>query len=532
MFRIVVADDEGIMRESIKNNLESNFGQKLEVRTVKSGREAIEECLNFRPDIVFMDIQMPGISGIQAIKEIQKFNKSIRFIIITAYDRFSYAQEAISLGVVEYIMKPVTKKKIMDVAIKVMNQIDEERKKNSDDLKVREKLEIVVPMIESAFINNILQGSDTGKGREYLNMLDVQEEYGYIVVLEFGDDFEDGVLTNAMGSNVRLSKQYDNLKESIKAFFDSIVGPIMGNRVVIYVPIKEGQLEYDRRVEIITRIRSMILNLEDTMEMKFRAGIGEVKYIEDSYESYTEAIRSLHRSNKHIVHAEDISVAEDMTQDVSNVMDLEQKYIQCCMKGGVETALIFADSLIEALKDIETISFGEKKTRVYELIVRLEQQCQDIGIIKYEIRSHAEYLNDIVEISNMQELGVWLQDKTKRLCNDIVSFRTDSGNGAIGKSISYINENFSRDLSLDDVARFVDISPYYFSKLFKQEMGENFVEYLTKYRVAQAKTFLANESLSIKEICGMVGYSDPNYFSRIFKKYEGVTPTEYRNGEG
>ena len=91
-----------------------------------------------------------------------------------------------------------------------------------------------------------------------------------------------------------------------------------------------------------------------------------------------------------------------------------------------------------------------------------------------------------------------------------------------------MNENFRRDISLDDVSREVDISPYYFSKLFKQETGKNFIEYLTEIRLRSARELLQNSQYSIKEIFAQSGYSDPNYFSRIFKKYEGVTPSEFR----
>ena len=187
MFRILIADDEGIMRESIRNTIQSNFASDCEVQTVRTGREVVEQCATFRPDIAFVDIQMPGLSGIQAIQEVRKTDPSILFIIITAYDRFSYAQEAVNLGVMEYITKPVTKKKIVDVCVRAMHQVEEMRRKRSDDLRVREKLEIVQPMIEVAFINDLLQ-EDRGAGmRDYLDMLDIHEEYGFFCVLEFGD---------------------------------------------------------------------------------------------------------------------------------------------------------------------------------------------------------------------------------------------------------------------------------------------------------------------------------------------------------
>ena len=99
MYRILLADDEGIMLESLKKIIESNFGNECEIHTAKSGRVVVEQAQAYPPDICFMDIQMPGISGIQAIREIQKFNSSVVFVIITAYDKFNYAKEAVNLGV-------------------------------------------------------------------------------------------------------------------------------------------------------------------------------------------------------------------------------------------------------------------------------------------------------------------------------------------------------------------------------------------------------------------------------------------------
>lgn len=94
MYRILIADDEGIMLESLKNIISSNYGNECEIHTAKTGRVVVEEAEKYPPDICFMDIQMPGLSGIQAIREIQKFNRSVVFVIITAYDKFNYAREA------------------------------------------------------------------------------------------------------------------------------------------------------------------------------------------------------------------------------------------------------------------------------------------------------------------------------------------------------------------------------------------------------------------------------------------------------
>ena len=100
----------------------------------------------------------------------------------------------------------------------------------------------------------------------------------------------------------------------------------------------------------------------------------------------------------------------------------------------------------------------------------------------------------------------------------------------IVRAKEYISDNYNKDISLDSVSKYVDKSPYYFSKLFKDETGENFIDYLTNIRIEKAKHMLSDKEISIKEICIDVGYSDPNYFSRTFKKCIGITPSEYREG--
>ena len=130
--------------------------------------------------------------------------------------------------------------------------------------------------------------------------------------------------------------------------------------------------------------------------------------------------------------------------------------------------------------------------------------------------------------SGMAPMKKWFLGKTSEICSNMESAREKEAVSIIEKAKSYIRDNYKKDISLDEVSREVDISPYYFSKLFKQETGGNFIEYLTEVRLRNARELLKDSGLSIKEICAESGYSDPNYFSRIFKKYEGVTPSEFR----
>lgn len=228
MYRILLADDEGIMLESLKKIIETEYGNECEIHCAKSGRVVVEMAQAYPPDICFMDIQMPGISGIQAIREIQKFNSSAVFVIITAYDKFNYAKEAVNLGVQEFLTKPVNKKVILETCAKMMTKVDQIRQKRSDDLLIREKLETVVPMIESGYINNILLQDDFVTYQDnYTQLLDIRQKYGYMMVIEFGDSMENGVLSNAVGASVKANKFYSTFREIAQGFFECLVGPVL-----------------------------------------------------------------------------------------------------------------------------------------------------------------------------------------------------------------------------------------------------------------------------------------------------------------
>lgn len=531
MYRILLADDEGIMLESLKRILESNFGDKCELAFAKTGRAVIELTETFRPDIIFMDIQMPGLNGIQAMKEIRKTSENIIFIVISAYDRFDYAQEAVNLGAMEYLTKPVNRKVIAEVAQRAMDKVEEARKKRSDDLEIREKLETVVPMIESGFIYNVLLQDDFLSYIEnYRELLNIDLPYGVILVTEFGDSIEDGVLTNAIGSSVKAGGFYQEYRGIVKEFFDCVVGPVMGNRIVFFVSHKTENMDYEERVMFITKSRNLVHKLESRIESKFRIGIGNVHTMQDLKESYQEAVRALKEESGHVVHIKDVSM--EPGYDGEYPEETEKRYIQTALRPDLTAAISAANEFFDWMLDNYSAYRGDIEIKVLELIMRLEQQAFYKGKIKYGFRYRENYIRDIQECRDYEALREWFLDKTREVCSSLVNVREKESEGVIEKAKKYIGENFHKDISLDDVSRQVDISPYYFSKLFKQEAGETFIEYLTVTRICHAKELLMNPEYSIKEICRTSGYSDPNYFSRIFKKYEGITPSEYREKAG
>lgn len=529
MYRVLIADDEGIMLEALKNIITSNFGNECELAFAKTGRAVVELAESFRPDIAFMDIQMPGINGIQAIREIRKFNNTTRFIIITAYDKFDYAKEAVNLGVMEYLTKPVKRSAVVGVLERAMEEINLERKKRSDNLKIQEKLETVIPIVENGFVNSMIFQEEGGNDLGYYKMLlDIREEYAYVMLIQFGLQNEDGILTTPVNMSVKAQTFYPECCAICKEFFTCIVGPILTNRIVVVVPCEAGAEDYARRIQIIEQARNLTRKLGSRFEARFRAGIGKAYRMEELKLSYNEAYRALSQSTSSVAHVDDLTLRGEVLGDYP--ADKERRLMAQVAKadrtGAKQTANEIFDWMIRNYYDDKE----DIQLKVLEFVIWAERDAfMNGGIETYSFHSRKDYMTDVLQCPDYTALREWFLGKLEEVCSKIATKKEEQSESVVSKAKAYINQNFSKELTLDDVSKSVNISPYYFSKLFKEESGENFIEYLTKVRIAHAKELLKNPSYSIKEICIMSGYSDPNYFSRIFKKQENLTPSEYRD---
>ena len=307
MYRILLADDEGIMLDSLKTVIQTEYGDEVEIETAKTGRTAIEKAENFHPDIAFMDIQMPGINGIAAIREIRSFNTSCLFYVISAYDKFDYAQDAISLGVEKYLMKPISRKVILETVSDAMEKVDRIRGQRSDQLKIQEKLETIIPVVENGFVTGMLLSDDVHDVEYYRQLLEVHEAYAYCEMIRFGFEQENGSLASSVETRVRAQEGYEQIRAIIKSFQRCIIGPVMSDRIVVVVPHEKETITYEERIDTIDRMRSILDRLSGKLKMKFRAGIGKIYRLADLRMSYQEAAGALRNSAARVVHTEDIT---------------------------------------------------------------------------------------------------------------------------------------------------------------------------------------------------------------------------------
>lgn len=533
MYRILLADDEGIVLNALEFIIEKNFSGKYELETAKTGRSAIETAERFRPDIVFMDIQMPGINGIDAMREIRKFSANVIFVVLTAYDKFDYAKEAIGLGVMDYLNKPVNRKVVVEVIEKAMKEIDVRRERRKNDLQIKERMETIMPIIENGFIYSILLQERFNEDIEnYKSLLGITESYGYMMAVVFGDRQQGNYMTNAVGTSVKAHiDYYSKVREILKETFpEAVVGNVSANKIPVFMSASELKVEYNRRIEMIEKARMAAKSMNKATGLSFRIGIGGVGKLKDALHSYDDALKALYSTRGSVAHVDDLPIAVEYEENYP--VETEEAIFEKLQDGKMEECLAQADKFFDWMVSQYGDDEMSIRLKVLEFVMNGESIMYRNGGHIYRFSSRKTYLQEVLDINGYELLKKWFMDRMRSAAAAMVRGSEDHTNELIRQAKEYIDDHFHKDVSLDDVSRELNISPYYFSKLFKEETGENFVEYVTGRRMDRAKQLLKNPEKSIKEICVEVGYSDPNYFSRIFKKYQGVSPTEYKEKVG
>ena len=529
MYKIMLADDEGIVIDSLKFIIEKEFGSRCEIRTAKTGRQVIELAEEFQPDIAFMDIQMPGINGIEAMREIRKFNSHVVFVVMTAYDKFDYAKEAISLGVLDYLNKPVSRDTIVNVLQKAMSNIDGERTKRRNDLRVREKLETVVPIIENGLIQDLLFKEYFQEDIDnYKTLLGIDSQYGYMACMVFGREQVGNYMTSAVAVSIQAQKAYREIHTITEDYIKGIMGAVMSNKIPMLIPCEKDTLSYNERNEIVEKARALCRKLSDRFDMNFRVGFGSVKPLDKMAESYEEANSVIFSTTSHV------APIDYMPTKVSYVynypMEMEKRLFDEIELGNTNESASVAQAFFDWMEENYSSDSDSVRLKCLEFVLWAEHLAYEKTGRKYEFKSRQNYLSELLNYQTHDEVRMWFVEKIKSASFWVSNRQEEQTMSAINKAKQYIDNNYMKELTLDDVSRVVNISSYYFSKVFKEETGENFIDYLTKLRIEAAKKLLKTTNKSMKEISAEVGYSDPNYFSRNFKKYTGKTPTDYAKG--
>lgn len=529
MFKLMIVDDELIVQEGIKITIEDNFRNVEIVGMASTGREAIEMSQNVMPDIILMDIKMPGINGIEAIERIKKRHANTKFIIISAYEQFEYAKKAVELSVSDYILKPINRDKLIQVLNKVMNEITYEKNQRNTEILNREKLERVMPVLEKGFIYTLLMNADYQKElSKYKDLFEIQRDQAYVMVLEFTIENESN--GSALNMEIKADEFYPLVQNAIKYKCKCIIGPLIINRITMIVHEDSFEHEYEQRVKAISLAENIFSSVESLIKGKVQIGIGSCYPLEKIKNSLEEANHALSKMDiESVLHINDISESDVFNSDYSYV-DIkadEVRIIQLMEAGNKDALVDELNSFFRKLDRKFTDTDVDTKNIITELMVMVLSSSYKNSLNEAEV-GYSTYLSEIKRLDQLIQLENWCINKVIYISQKIQNKKNMHVSNVIVKAKKYIDENYHKDIGLNDVSKEVSISPQYFSTIFKEEIGINFVEYLRNKRIEIAKELLREKQFSVKEICYKIGYNDPNYFSRLFKKLIGVSPTEFK----
>jgi two-component system, response regulator YesN len=514
MIKVLLVDDEPIEREGIKLMLSKNRSNFKIVAEASNGRKAVELAAEHKPDLVFMDIKMPEMDGVAAVKKILSENSSLKCIMVSAFNTFEYAREVMKYGVKEYLLKPSKAAEVLQAFDRMAEEIEAEKLKAGEQLQLKHRLEKVGSLVEVELILSLMMDHiHDFRNEDWSDWVNVEDKRGYVAVFTFD---------NKTGRSEK-TLLYQALKQVLSSRQENVlVGPLIGYQVPAFVFMEneeEGRLE--ARQEFIRSVIHVFQKSHPPCSLMAGAGMA-VDNINQFTKSYEKALYALESVYAHPT-ANYMAYYPDLKHKQTKLLLIEkEKELLSAIKNGdrQESSRLF-ESYLKAIDESSHHQLQMVKVYLEDFFRLLTRQLKELG------------LNEDFQLSfQMLETSLQVKEYARvhltAVQNRIGEWRSTDLNGLLLQAKDYMDRHYSKGISLDDVAEKAGVSSYYLSKLFKDRFKITFIDYLTTLRIEKAKEYLLHPGLSLKEIAFDVGYKDPNYFSRVFKKETGWSPSEFR----
>jgi two-component system response regulator YesN len=515
MRKILVVDDEKLIRLGVKSMIEKKQKDFYDIALCSNGKEALEMVQRETFDIVITDIRMPQMDGISFIQNLQKVECNPAVIILSGYDDFNYAREALKCGAKDYLLKPINREQLYSSIEKVEKDLEVSKEMANNENLIRSYIED----FRANELNYIFLRSNINE--------DEIEEIGEKLKLDiFYDNYYIGLALGSEASNIRS----DGFRNEICLAVEEYVRSNKDKKVYVF--------NNEHGVVLAANSCSVFEYLEERYSkesfFKFFIGISEehigIKEVKKAYEQAREALK--YRTFSHyygttIINYSTISnKSKDFTMPTEKV-EMLRNLIETDREKDIEITL--SELLNEGKARDFSISYLEELNKQINQIV-LKQIKSKFFLKEEEVLEKFKRFNEIYNFSNFKEYSHDLKEFVLYINEYIRTIKDIYGDKKnIEKAIDYINNNYYKDLNLAIVSNEVSLNYSYFSQVFKEYTGENFVNYLKKIRINKAKELLKENDYKIYEVAQKVGYDDSKQFAKIFRSITGVSPAEYRD---
>lgn len=531
LYRLMIVDDEEEIRLGVIRKINWEEHGFIVVGDAENGKEALEMAEKVQPDVIMTDIKMPFMDGLELGKKIMDIMPSTKIIIFSGSDDFEYAHKAIKINVVEYVLKPISSIELMGVLKRLKEKLDKEydTKRNIETLK-NHYLESI-PVIREQFLVGALEGRITkeqwleDEKRLGLDFIEKHLSVALIGVDGFVNTKEDLELQNDIGLlSISIKKIVDEVMEKYCKF---ISFPYL-DKVVILLSFSEK----DNISEIIKGLNEVCKVFECIFGSTISIGIGRIyNNISKIRFSYNTAQTSL--DYKIILGNGKTIYIEDVEPDNSIQLQFdEQEEVKLLNAIKLSTQKDIKEILTNIFGKLEESFIPLEKYRIYvmEVLTALLKLSQSYNIEVEDVFGEgASFYLYVYKSCCIEEIKQWFIEKSLKLNELIKKERKNSSNYLVKKAKDYVKDNYSDyNLSVEKLSSELHVSPTYLSTIFKKEADMTFVNYLTSVRLDKAVKLLNTTDYKTYIIAEKVGYQESNYFSYVFKKKFGISPSKYR----
>lgn len=523
-YQVFVAEDESRIREGIRSHLERT-GRYLLCGEAADGEMALSAILELKPDILITDIRMPFMDGLALSRAVKRAIPRTKIVIISGHDEFEYAQQAISIGVDEYLLKPLSSKSLLETLDKTADRIEEERSRLADIHRDRMRKRQTMLQLRDGFFDELLTGAlSTAQALEQAEEFDLSLPARLYLAAEMELSYEKAAPEAPLQVRALIDRLLEEREDALWC--------LRGRDRVVLIAKGDSQEAVEHTVyEIALAVGD---ELSHMLKVSATTCIGRVTEriaeIAASYQSAHTLMRSLPGLPKGaVINCADLDRDQllQMTSSIDEPMARKLRY------AGEQDIGPILDHIFGSADSSDVGSFLYTNYRFTDFLVTASRMVKEAGGDSAQVFPQLSQINPILQSGNLERL----RELARRMLEGLIAFQGDSTGGpkygdCIAKAKEYIGEHFgSSDISLNTVASYVGFSPNHFSTVFSQNTGETFIGYLTRVRMEQARQLLLSTDLPSGEIAFRTGYSDTNYFRYLFKKHYGQSPRELKQSQ-
>ncbi|MBD5394039.1 MAG: response regulator [Lachnospiraceae bacterium] len=531
LYRIMLVDDEEEVRKAIIRKMDwEQLGFEV-VGDAENGEDALEKLEQLEPDVVITDIRMPYMDGLTLTSRIREKYPYLKVLIFSGYDDFEYAKQAIKLNVTEYILKPVNGQELAVILKRLKESLDEEIEQRRNINSLQKSYLESLPMLRELFLNDLVRGitdiqAVVPKLKGYgIDLLEAHEWMAAVICVEKVERIE----------TQELSLHQELIPISVRELIADCLKPYC--RFTIFnsvegITVIAAVDEHNTQTGLINIFNDICKESRRMLEVMITIGVGHscdtLQEISNSYQTAVDALgyRAIVGKGRMIY----INDVEPVSRGKLQFSAKDEEELTAAIKFGSQDRI---ESVLQNLSaGMADAKVHASQYRVYMLsiancLVRLMQQY-DLNIDEM-FDSKARYEDILAGTCRREEFADHIIPIACRMSEAMNRERDNTTRRVIKEAKEYIREHYSNpELSVEMLCRHLHMSPAYFSTVFKKETGQTYVNYLTEVRLGKAVELLNETDDKTYMIAQKVGYQEQNYFSYVFKKRYGVSPTKYR----